>query len=127
MSEESTTVQAVDTGLHVLEPSGKYIGAQTQLCPRTPVIPDSKIEKLSTIDESSSCHITAIHKDLQITCKKILCECNEVPGILLEAEGTVLICASNMQLVTLCRGSTPRLSLISKSNHQTGLKRSSVQ
>ena len=102
MSEESTIVQAVDAGLHVFESGGKCIGAQPQFCPRITVIPESKIEKLSTIVESSSCRITAIHKDLHIAYKKILCGCREVPGIILEAGGTVLICAPNMQLVAIC-------------------------
>ena len=52
-----------------------------------------------------SCHIPVIRKDLHIT-GMILSDCNEVPGVFLEAEGTVLDCAFKMQLVVLCFGST---------------------
>ena len=50
-------------------------------------------EKLVAI----SCQNTAIRKDLHIT-GKILCDCNEVPRVFLEAEGTVLDCAFKLQL-----------------------------
>ena len=62
---------------------------------------------------ATSCLITAIRKDLHTT-GKTLYDCNEVPGVLVEAEGTVLVCAFNMQLVALCHDFTLLLTLTSQ-------------